>query len=312
MAHVMTVRGPIDPEDLGFTLPHEHIFIDLTAWPGGRTVAGEDAIIDPVRHGEIMIEELNAFKAAGGQSVVELTVRNMGGDIEAVRRISEATGLHIVAGCGWYRDSYMGEDLYYRPTDALAEELVYEIEHGIAGTDVRPGIIGEIGADYYHLTAKEERCLRATAKAQRRTGLAVTTHLPKRGVAFEALDILEEHGVPPDRVVIGHADQYDVLEYQIALLKRGAFIEFEIIRPHYPYARVVSTLDLTVELVRQGYARQILLSRDVCPRSMLRRYGGGGFDYLVTDFLPQLREKGVDEEAIHTITVENPKRLLAI
>lgn len=312
MSSVMTVRGPISPDDLGLTLPHEHIFIDLTMWPGGRTVCGEDAIIDPTRHESLMVEELVRFRELGGQSVVELTVKNMGGDPLALRRVSEATGLHIVAGCGWYRDSYMDPDIYYRPTDQMVEELVYEIEHGIAGADVRPGIIGEIGADYYHLTALEERCLRASARAQRATGLAVTTHLPKRGVAFEALDILAEYAVPPEKVVVGHADQYDLLEYQIALLKRGVFIEFEIIRPHYPYARVVPTLDLTTELVRLGYASQLLLSRDVCPRSMLRRYGGGGYDYLLTDFLPQLRENGVDEQAIHTITVDNPRRLLTL
>jgi len=135
--------------------------------------------------------------------------------------------------------------------------------------------------------------------------------MPKRGVAMEALDILEEHGVPPDRVIIGHADGYEVLEYQVALIKRGAHVEFEIIRPHYPFARTVSTLDLTADLVRLGYADQILLSQDICSKSLLRRYGGGGYDYLVTDFLPQLREKGVSDEALHTITVENPKRVLA-
>jgi len=255
---------------------------------------------------------LQQFQAVGGKSIVELTVKNMGGDPPALRRVSEATGLHIIAGCGWYRDSYMSPDLNHRPTDQLAEELIYEIEHGIAGTDVRPGIIGEIGADYHHLTAIEERCLRASAMAQRATGLAITTHLPRRDAAFETLAILAEYGVPPEKIVVGHADQYDSIEYQLALLKRGVFIEFEIIRPHYPYARTMPTIDMTAELVRLGYAGQMLMSRDVCSQSMLRRNGGGGFDYLITDFLPALRERGIDDEAIHTMTVENPKRLLSI
>ena len=312
MAHVMTVVGPIDPDDMGFTLPHEHIFIDLTLWPGGKTFAGEDAIIDPMRHTELMVEELAAFEAVGGRGLVELTVRNMGGDIRALKRIAEATGLHIVAGCGWYRDSYIDDSIHHRPTGELAEDLIHEIQHGIAGTGIRPGVIGEIGADGYHLTAKEERCLRAAAKAQRVTGLAITTHLPKRGVAMEALDILEEHGVPPDRVIVGHADGYEVVDYHVALVKRGAYVEFEIIRPYYPFARTISTLDLTADLVRLGYADRILLSQDICSKSLLRRYGGGGFGYLATDFLPQLRAKGVGDEVIHTITVENPKRVLAV
>jgi phosphotriesterase-related protein len=98
----------------------------------------------------------------------------------------------------------------------------------------------------------------------------------------------------------------------MALIRRGAFIEFEIIRPYYPFSRTISTLDLTVDLVRRGYADRILLSQDICSRSLLRRYGGGGFDYLATDFIPQLQAKGISDEAIHTITVENPKRVLAV
>ena len=151
MAQVMTVLGPISPDELGFTLPHEHIFVDLTVFPGGTTIGGLDAVIDPVRHTEIMVEELKAFQAVGGQSLVELSPRNTGGDIGAVKRMAEVTGLNIIAGCGWYRESYMEHDIYYRATDELAEKLIYEIEHGLDGTDIRPGIIGEIGTNNYHL-----------------------------------------------------------------------------------------------------------------------------------------------------------------
>ena len=312
MPHVMTVLGPISPAELGFTLPHEHIFLDMTRWPGGKTFTGEDGIIDPIRHGKMMREELGAFRMAGGRAIVDVTPRNLGGDISALRSVAEDTGLNIIAGCGWYRDSYMESDIYYRPTGELAEELIQEIEHGIAGSGIRPGIIGEIGADGYHLTAIEERCLRASAKAQQRTGLAITTHLPKPSAAVEALDVLAEHGVPPDRIVVGHADGYELLEYQVALLKRGVYVEFEIIWPHYPFARTVSTLDLTIELIRQGYAGRILLSHDIAARSHLLCNGGWGFGHLLTNFLPQLRERGVGEEAIHTITVENPQRVLTV
>lgn len=315
MAQVMTVLGPISPHELGFTLPHEHIFIDLTAFPGGVTIRGLDAIIDPVRHIKIMIRELEAFQAVGGQSLVELTCRNMGGDIRAVKRVAEATGLNIIAGCGWYRESYMEHDIYYRATDELAKELINEIEHGIGGTDIQPGIIGEIGIDYnhYHLSAKEERCLRAVAKAQRRTGLAVTTHLPKARVAFEVLDVLAEYDVPPDRVIIGHSDIYKDAAYHAALIKRGAYVQYDNIGSDYDMPRGETELiDLVAELVRQGCAERILLSHDICCRSQLKYLDGYGFDYLPTTFLPKLKKKGVDDEAIHTITVENPRRVLAV
>ena len=313
MAQVMTVLGPISPDELGFTLPHEHIFIDLPAFPGGITISGLDGVIDPVRHTEIMVEELGAFKATGGQGFVELTCRNLDGDIRAVKRMAEVTGLNIIAGCGWYRESYMEDDLYYRSTDELAEELIDEIEHGIDGTDIRPGIIGEIGTNYYHLTAKEERCLRAEAKAQRQTGLAMTTHLPKARVGFEVLDILGEYGVPPDRVIIGHSDIYKDAEYHTALMQRGAYVQYDNIGTAYDAPRGEPDLiNLIAELIRRGHAERILLSHDICRRSDLNHYGGHGFDYLATTFLPKLKEKGVSDEAIHIMTVENPRRVLAV
>jgi predicted metal-dependent phosphotriesterase family hydrolase len=315
MAQIMTVLGAISPNDLGFTLPHEHIFIDLTAFPGGITTGGLDAIIDPVRHTEMMIEELNAFQAVGGKGLVEVTCRNMGGDIRAVKRAAEASGLNIIAGCGWYRESYMDHDIYYRATDELAEELVYEIEHGIDGTDIRPGIIGEIGVDYNHdhLSAKEERCLRAVAKAQRRTGLAVTTHLPKARIAFEVLDVLAEYDVPADRVILGHSDTYKDAAYHAALMNKGAYVQYDNIGSDYDMPRGEAELiSLVADLVCQGFVDRILLSHDICCRSHLKWFGGRGFDYLATKFLPTLKQAGVSDEAIYTMTVENPKRVLTV
>lgn len=313
MSRVMTVLGPISPADLGFTLPHEHIFIDLTLFPGGKPAGGLDAIVDPIRHGEIMRQELADFQAVGGRSVVDLTVRNMGGDIQEVKRMAEMTGLNIIAGCGWYRESYMDHDIYYRPTEELAEALIYEIEHGIDGTDIHPGIIGEVGTNQYHLTAKEERCLRAMAKAQRRTGLTLTTHLPKPGVGIEALNILVEHGVPPERIVLGHCDSYLNLDYNVMLAKSGGYIQYDNIRaaPGMPHGDP-DLIDLVADLVRLGFTRQILLSHDVCWRSRMKHWGGSGFDFLVTHFLPKLREKGVSDGEIHIMTVENPARILAV
>ena len=183
MAQIMTVCGPIAPDELGFALPHEHIFIDLTAFPGGITMHGLDGFIDPVRHTDIMIEEVRAFQAAGGSSIVDVTCRNMGGDIRALKGVAEATGrphhcrLRLVPGI-----ASMDHDLYYRSTNELAESLIDEIEHGLGGTDIRPGILGEIGVNYnhYHLSAKEERCLRAVAKAQQYSGSGCH-HPPAQG-----------------------------------------------------------------------------------------------------------------------------------
>ena len=120
MPQVMTVRGPIPADALGFTLPHEHTFLNLAAFPTSATLSGLDAIIDPVRHTQILIDELALFKQLGGVSLVDLTNRNMGGDVQATRRLSEATGVNIIVGCGWYREAFMDEFLYFKPTEELA------------------------------------------------------------------------------------------------------------------------------------------------------------------------------------------------
>jgi phosphotriesterase-related protein len=315
MAQIMTVCGPIAPDELGFTLPHEHIFIDLTAFPGGITLHGLDGFIDPVRHTDIMIEEVRAFRAAGGKSIVDVTCRNMGGDIDALKGVAIATGAHIIAGCGWYRESYMDHDLYYRSTNELADELIHEIEHGFGETGIRPGILGEIGVNYnhYHLSATEERCLRAVAKAQQHSGLAITTHLPKARVAHEVLDVLGEHGVPGERVIIGHSDAYKDAGYHASLMERGAYVQYDNIGSTLDAPWGESELiELMVELLGQGYAERILLSQDVCGRSHMKHYGGRGFDYIATKFLPKLRERGVGEEQILIMTEENPRRVLSV
>lgn len=313
MSQVMTVRGPLAADALGFTLPHEHTFLNLAAFPTGTTIGGLDAVIDPIRHTQILTDELAIFKQLGGVSLVDLTVRNMGGDILATRRLSEATGINIIVGCGWYREAFMEEALYYRPTEHLAEELIYEIEHGFGDTGIRPGIIGEIGTNLLHLSAKEERCLRAMAKAQRRTGLALTTHLPQGGVGLEVLDVVQEHGVPADRVIIGHADIYMDLEYHVALMKRGAYVEFDNIGARYDVPRQEPALvEHIFRLIQASYLERILLSHDACWRSRLAYWGGHGYGYLTHTFLPLLRARGVSDEAIHIMTVENPARVLAI
>ena len=318
MTRAMTVLGEIPSKDLGFTLPHEHIFVDLFTWPGGKSSTGRLGIIDPVLDRDIMTKEVDAFREVGGQSLVELSLNEIGRNPEELKRMAESTGINIIMGCGWYRDSYMPEDLNYRPTDDLAEELIYEYEYGVGDTDIRPGIIGEIGLEGEYPTAREERVFRAAARAHLRTGLAITTHTTVRTSGLQVLKILEQEGVPPDRIIIGHADCYPVLEYLLELLQQGCYIEFDYISFLYhsggismPYS-AEAMAKLTLKLIQQGYANRILLSHDIGMRPLLNHYGGVGYTCLSDQFIPLLKRSGVSEEDIHTMTVENPSRVLAV
>lgn len=303
MATVMTVRGPVPADQLGLTLPHEHLFIDLVGVFAG---VFDFQLLDE----ELAIEEARRFKAAGGGCIVEVTTdRRMGRQPAALRRVAEALDLHIVMGCGWYREPWFEPEFGRRPTQELVEGLVHEIEHGADGTSIRPGIIGEIGADKDFVSPAEERALRASARAHHRSGLTITLHARASTVGAQQLDILEEEKVDPRRVIVGHCDTYPYPEYHEALARRGAWVQFDTIRGIHPYA-AERRLRFVLEAARRGYLDQVLLSHDVCALSHLRAYRGTGYDYIPTEFIPRLREAGLSDEQIHLLTVVNPRRAL--
>ena len=310
MAHVQTVLGPIDPSTLAFTLPHEHTQIAL--WH----IEGRWDYWQLTRDEPVMLAELARYRDAGGSGLVDLTLPGVGRDPAWLRGLAEASGLHLVMGCGWYRTAYYPAEarIDRRSVDDLADELVREITDGVGETGVRPGIIGEIGTDKPWVSPAEERVHRAAARAARRTGLAVTTHGVLSDVGLAQLLIFEEEGLDPGRVIIGHADSYPVLDHYLAIIERGANLEFDFLgmpweRERLGEARVV---ELVCELLGRGHADRLFLSQDVCNDSQLTRFGGNGFTYLAETFLPRLRGAGVSDAEIETMTVTNPRRLLTI
>ena len=311
MPHVMTVRGPVDPSQLGFTLPHEHTQIAL--WH----VQDRWDYWELTRDEPVILEELRGYRDAGGTALVDVTLPGVGRDPAWLRRLSERSGLHLVMGGGWYRTAYYPPEAMIdrRSTDSLAEELVAEATTGVDDTGIRIGIIGEIGTDKPWVTPAEERVHRAAARASRRTGLAITTHGVMSDVGAAQLTIFEDEGADPGRVVIGHADSYPVLDHYLSLIARGASIEFDFLgmsftpTERHGEGRIV---DLLLELLHRGHADRVLLSQDVCHNSQLRRYEGSGYTYLHTTFLPRLREAGVSQAEIDRLTIENPRRILTI
>jgi predicted metal-dependent phosphotriesterase family hydrolase len=310
MAHVQTVLGQIDPAALGVTLPHEHTQIAL--WH----IEGRWDYWQLTRNEPLILEEMAQFRAAGGGGLVDLTLAGVGRDPAWLRGLAEASGLHIVMGCGWYRTAYYPAETRIdgRSVDDLADELVREASDGVEESGVRPGIIGEIGTDKPWLSPSEERVHRAVARAARRTGLAITTHGVLSDVGLAQLRIFEEEGADPGRVIIGHADSYPVLDHYLAIIERGANLEFDFLGMPWPRERHDEgrTVELACELLSRGHADRVFLSQDVCNDSQLTPYGGNGYVHLAKTFLPRLRAAGVSDAEIETMTVANPRRLLAI
>jgi len=292
-------------------LPHEHTAIALWHVPD-RWDYWELRRDEP-----IIRAELDAFRSAGGGTVVDLTLDGVGRDPAWLAGLSRATGLHVVMGSGWYRGAYYPSDALIdrRTVDDLADQIVHDATVGVGESGIRSGIIGEIGTDKPWLSAQEERVHRAAARASRRSGLAITTHAVQSTVGLAQLDVFEAEGADLSRVVIGHADSNPSLEYHLSIVERGATVEFDFLGmaftplERHGEGRIVENV---CELLARGHASRILLSQDVCHDSQLKRYGGNGYTYLADTFLTRLQAAGMSDDELRTITVDNPRRLLTI
>jgi predicted metal-dependent phosphotriesterase family hydrolase len=302
---IMTVRGPIAPGDAGFVLSHEHLLCDLWA-----IVRSYDGILDDER---LAIIELMKYREAGGRTLVEVSSVGLGRNPDGLRRISDATGIHVVMGSGWYREEGYPRYVYELSTNELAQRIVQDLTQGADGSDIRAGVIGEIGTERHSITPAQERVFRAAARAQKQTGVSIWTHTTHFGeLALEQIDLLREEGVPFERIVISHlGDRFGIHHFR-AIAEKGVFLGVDNIGYQgdgYP-ADEVRARNI-IDLVAEGYEDQLLLSLDVCMKHHLHSYGGKGYDHLQRKFLPLLRNLGVAEEKIIKMTTLNPARALA-
>jgi len=347
---VVTVQGQIDPEELGTTLTHEHVFLDMVAgWferpskPEEQRLAREPMTLEnfgyvrrnPLQNKDNMrlestteaIEELESYYRAGGDTVVDVTPKNVGADPVRIRRIARATGLQFVHGTAYYTRPSHTDRVDDSTTDELEAEFVSDVVDGIGETDVRAGLIGEIGLSGT-IHDQEEKVLRAGARAAERTGAPLNVHPPLFGpepspqAALEALDIIESEGLALDRVVVSHMDQdhaamQDLTDHE-RIADRGAYLEFDewdawdmyMQEKDHAYPSDATRVDAVAELVEGGHADRLLLSHDVCTKMQLTKYGGNGYAYIHHHVLPWLRARGLTDAEIETMLRTNPKRVL--
>jgi phosphotriesterase-related protein len=296
----MTVRGPVPAGDLGVVLPHEHVFIDLL-----REYRGAGLLADE----ELAVDEVGRFRAAGGGTLVDCTSEGLGRRPDALRRVSEATGVAIVMGSGHYRRPYLDEArVDASSVNELADGIVRDLNEGVRDTGIRAGVIGEIGCDRV-ISALEERVFRAAARAHRRTGVAITTHAARWPVGEAQLDLLEEEGVDPGRVIVGHCDMVPDPDYHLRLARRGAWVQFDTIQGIHETDTQRRRAWIRA-LVDAGLEGRLLLSHDVCLSSDLAAYGGPGYAYLLTGFRQRMTDAGFSDELFTRIVVDNPRRAL--
>jgi predicted metal-dependent phosphotriesterase family hydrolase len=302
---IQTVTGPIEPERAGVTMSHEHVLVD--GW-------GMFGTYDAILHDDVLaIAELGDFTAAGGGTIVDCTNAGIGRDPGALRAIAEAAGVSIVMGAGWYRERVYPPEVRQSSARELADRLVAEITDGVEGTGIRPGMIGEIGTERYAISAAEERVFRAAARAQRRTGVAIWTHTTHGGdLAAEQIALLTGEGVPPDRIVVSHMGDRIGYRHLDPIARTGVYLSVDnigYVGGGYPSDDVRA--DNVAQLVASGHGARVMLGGDTCTKSALLAYGGKGYGHILRRFVPMLRERGVGEDAITMMLVDNPRRVLA-
>ncbi|MDQ2622297.1 MAG: hypothetical protein M3Y45_04565 [Actinomycetota bacterium] len=306
MSHIQTVTGPVGAETLGFTLPHEHIHLEM--WNSD----GEGAVTQ-IDDDNILAAELVAFAEVGGTCLIDQTPRAAGRRPERLRALSEETGVRIVCATGWYTEPYYPpeEGLERLKVPEIAEIMLGEIETGIGSSGVKPGLIGEIGAAQGWVSPIEEKVHRAASRAQVETGLPMATHTIHHGAGIHQMQIFDEEGVDPSRVSIGHCDTSPNLEYCLTVARWGGYVSFDNIGFELG-AHESHVVRLVCDLVEAGFEKQLLLSQDMGQMPELGSRGGRGLTYLAEKFLPLLADAGIDEDIRRRITVENPLRWLTI
>jgi len=318
MLGIQTVTGPIAPDALGVTYMHEHLLCDQRLCRAdGLRQPGTEGNLMVLNDPEVAVREMAEIRRLGVDALVEVTMQAWGRDVEGLRRISERAGVKVVATSGFYIEQCHPAWVAERTIDELAEGLVREVVSGVGTTRIRTGLL-KSGISRPVVEGPEEKCARAVARAQLATGATITTHtsgasrfeIPGGNIGPLLLDVLESEGVDPGRVIIGHTDENVDVRNLERLCQRGAYVQFDVVGKHH-WMLDETRADVIADLIQRGHVAHLLLSMDRARKAELKSYGGQGYAYLVTHFVPLLHRAGLSEDAVRQIMVHNPRRALA-
>jgi len=367
MSQITTVRGPIAPEELGFTSMHEHTVCNASFFrrryesliPSDAPVAADDLVrldnlrilkhafilskdvLDMSDEGLIESEVVN-FAASGGKAMVDMSTPGLRCDITALKRISQKTGVHIIATTGLYSEDSWPQQFRDMAMNGYMKYMWGEIEGSIEDTGIRAGhikvAITDTGIFNAEPFSKQQKImLRAAVRVSNETGIAMSVHPPLDAVenVREVVRVMLDEGVNPERAVIAHNDLFFVprdlkvlitdpgswrlnTDFAKELLDKGLNISIDSFG-HFQDGEPVGITAVAdwqrlgglISLLKAGYASQIVLGTDVFLKILTRRYGGEGYCRLTDFVIPSLRQAGIDEFDIERMTVENPARILS-
>ena len=302
---VNTVLGPVPANKLGHVLIHEHMLVDFV---GADKIA--PGRYEPEEVINVVLPHLTKLKAAGCQTFVDCTPNYLGRDPGLLRRLSRASGLHIITNTGLYGaadDKYVPRFAYSESAEQLARRWTREFEKGIPPSRIRPGFI-KIGVDAGPLSEIDAKLVAAAALTHRRTGLTVAAHTGDGTAAMEELRVLDKYQVHPSAFIWVHAQNERDPRVHLKAASMGAWVEFEALTGEGRAERVESIL----KMKQAGLLHRVLISNDAGWYNV-GEPGGGGFheyDVLFTEFLPRLRGAGLTEDDMETLLERNPQQAL--
>jgi phosphotriesterase-related protein len=316
MPQVQTVTGPVDADELGLTLIHEHFRgrdeSTVFQWPHLHDEEAEYAEA---------LEMARAVQAHGVRTVVEPTAMMLGRDVPFLIRLAQETGLNIVPCTGIYTYDHLPINLESRDADFLADLFVHDIEQGIQGTGARAAFI-KCAADEAGVNENIEKIHRGAARASLGTGAPIMAHSrPASGTGPRQVEVFLEEGVDPSKIQIAHTGDSADLDYIEGLLDSGVYIGLDRygIEMYLPAEQRNQTL---LALLERGHVERMLVSQDYVvaldwfPEEMEQQLIAGGavkdwsMTLLFEQIFPELRERGMTDEQYQTMMVDNPRRWL--
>ncbi len=303
---VQTVTGALDADRLGLTLMHEHVLVDFI---GASQVSARR--YDAKMVFTTVLPYLTEARALGCETLVECTPAYLGRDPGLLRRLSDASGLHILSNTGYYgaaKDKHLPAHAFTETAEQLAARWIGEAGRGMDGTSIRPGFL-KIGVDEGPLSEIDSKLVRAAALTHRETGLPIASHTGTGIAIMQTLALLDRAGVPPSALIWVHAHSERDETFHARAAGRGAWVEFDGISP----ATVARHVELVERMKAQGLLGKVLVSHD----AGWYRVGepGGGqfrpFDTLFTGFVPALKVAGFADADIRQLLVTNPRVALA-
>jgi phosphotriesterase-related protein len=287
---------------------HEHVMVDFV---GAQEI--RPGRYDPDEVFRTALPHLNRVKKRGCTTFVECTPAFIGRDAALLKRLAEATGLHIVTNTGYYaageKYKFLPQHAWTESAERLARRWIAEAERGIDGTGIKPGFI-KIGVTKGHLPEIDRKIVLAAALTHRATGLTIASHTGDGAAAMEQLDILEAGGVAPGAFVWVHAQSERDEGFHLNAAKRGAWVEFDGVRPE----SLERDVRLVGNMLRNGFLRRTLLSQDA-GWYHVGEAGGGSFrpyEFLLDEFVPALEKAGVTQAQLRTLLESNPREALTL